>query len=327
MKPALLLAMPALLLLTSCGDTPRVAGGVDGNPNFLEGRLVLPDSASPAARIPVVLSSSDGNAARPHAATAWIPRDTAWTDSNGCYRFPLSIDGRYRLQARVGDSLVISLDVDFSTTCGKRMEDAVVPLPFPGTLVVADFEPRATSASLAPWFSDAYGLRLLHNDSTRIAITPQSILSNPESGIADCGEQGNCYHMATTLVAADALYDLTEIYESFRPSPSGCFDLSRADSLTLRVRGTGNMLVSWWGKDAALSKTTWSMPNRLLPLTPEWRTISLPTDSIRFDWGTDTIPWSGSCLHKITFGLRGQGDLWLDDIRLHGATLLDLQTP
>lgn len=324
MKPLRLSAIALPALLVSCGDSQRVAGGVDGNPNFLEGSLVLPGGSDPASHVPVVLSGASPAA---RATEGWSPRDTTWTDSLGRYRFPLTIDGRYRLEARVGDSLVMSRELDYHAGSGLRLEAAVLPLPAGKYLVVADFETLATTSSPAPWFSDAFGLRLLSNDSTRLRIAPASIVSDPASGATDCPGHGRCYHVTTTLVASDAASDPTEIYDMFRPSPNDCFDLSAADSITLAVRGTGELLLSWWGKDLALTRSTWSMPTRIVPLASDWTTLTIPTDSIRFPWDADSVPWSGSCLHKITFGLRGQGELWIDDIRLHGVDLLDLQTP
>ena len=326
MKPVSPIFVILCAFFWSCGDSKPVSGGVDGNPNFLQGRLLRPNADEPAPQVAVVLSGSDAPAARSRATSAWRPLDTTWTDSDGRFAFRVESDGAYLIEARVGDSLVLSRQVDFASSSGKRLDDAILPLPSGKVLLVDDFEPPASTHSFARWYSDAYGLGFLSNDPSRISISPSTIPSDPASGIEDCGLQGNCYHLATTSLVPDAIWDVTEVYDMFRPTAGECFDLSEADSVIALVRGTGTFRMVFWAKGIGLSQPDWSQTARELPLPGTWTRIAIPTDSIGFASGTDSFQWKNSCLHKITFGLRGDGELWIDDIRLHGVDILDLQT-
>lgn len=325
MKPATRMLAFLCAFLWSCGDSKPVSGGVDGNPNFLQGRLLRPGADEPAPRVAVVLSGSDAPAARAQATSAWRPLDTTWTDSDGRFAFRLESDGTYLLEARVGDSLVLSRQVDFQASGGRRLDDAAIAIPSGKTLLVEDFEPISSTLSYARWYSDAYDLGVLPGDPSRISIAPSTIASDPASGIGDCGLQGNCYHLATTSLVPDAIWDVTEVYDRFRPAPGECFDLSQADSVIALVRGTGTFRMVFWAKDLGLSQPDWSQTAHEQPLPGTWTRIAIPTDSIGFGSGADSVHWKNSCLHKITFGLRGDGELWIDDIRLHGVDVLHLQ--
>lgn len=151
MKPALPIFSILCACLWSCGDSKPVSGGVDGNPNFLQGRFLRPDSDEPAPWVAVVLSGSDAPAARAQASPAWRPLDTILTDSDGRFAFRLDSDGTYLVEARVGDSLVLSHQVDFQASIGKRLDDAPLPLPSGKMLLVEDFEPSSSTSSYARW--------------------------------------------------------------------------------------------------------------------------------------------------------------------------------
>lgn len=326
MKPLALFALPGLVLLASCGDSPRVAGGVDGNPNFLEGRIELPGTGAPAARVTVILSGSDGTAARIRDASGWTARDTTWTDSDGRYRLLLETDGRYRLEARVGDSLLVSREVDYDADRGRILEPIEIPLPTTGTILVDDFESEGRSP-LASWFRDAARWVFFGSDTSMIGILPSSLVATPDSGILDCAEQGRCVHFTATTRAAPPRYELSMIRTNLRALPIANLRIGRADSFVVLAKGSGTLNLAVWVSDTA---GTWPAPvygAKQFPLDSSWTRFSLPLDSLRFGSGSDTLPWSDTRFHTFAVGLVGVGELWLDDIRLHGATLLDLQTP
>lgn len=327
MKPAFLPAFAALLLLAACADSPRVAGGVDGNPNFLEGRIELPGTKAPAARVAVVLSGADGVAARGGRAAGWRVLDTAWTDSDGRYRFALGTDGRYRLEARVGDSLLASREIDYDADRGGSVETIEIPLPVGGALLVDDFESIDGKSPLASWFRDAAAWSFFGSDTAMIGILPAAVVATPDSGITDCGAQGRCVHYTATGRAALPRYELSMFSTCLRRLPIANIRLGRADSFVVLARGSGTLNLAVWASD---STGTWAAPAyaaKQFALDSEWTRFALPLDSLCFKSGSDSLPWSATRFHTFAVGLIGVGDLWLDDIRLHGATLLDLQTP
>jgi len=300
---------------------------VDGNPNFLEGRIELPGTGAPAARVTVVLSGSDGTAARARAASGWTARDTTWTDSDGRFRFPVPSDGRYLLQARVGDSLLAAREVDYDADRGAIVDAIEIAIPSDGSVLLDDFENAGQASSLSAWFRDACRWSFFRTDTAAIGILPAAVVSTPDSGVVDCAEQGRCVHFTATERATGALFGLSMVSTSLRPLVPGGFRLGQADSLVVVARGSGTLNLAVWASDSA---GTWAAPvygARQFPLASGWNRFALPLDSLRFGSGTDTLPWSATRFRTFAIGLVGVGEVWLDDIRLHGATLLDLQTP
>lgn len=312
------LSFCAMSFFVSCGDSRPSEGGVDGNPNFLQGRVLQSGSHLPAISLPVVLSRSSDSAGR----TTWRATDTVRTDSAGFYRFRLASDGLFRLESKIGDSTVFARSVSFQASEGSRV-DFEVPLPGANGILIDDFEHPGKS-SLAPWFADASPWTLLNLDPTRIRIAPADLASSTDSLIADCAEQGKCLHFSTTTLSADAQSDLTSFYNLLRPGFSGCVSLPFADSVTVLAKGSGNLRLEVWVYDTADIAGATQIHKRDLPLSASWNKVSLPMSSVQFDFNGTKRDWGGTCLHKVNVGLVGAGELWVNNVRIEGSTVLDL---
>lgn len=314
------LCLCAMSFFVSCGDPRPSQGGVDGNPNFLQGRVLQAGSRLPAISLSVVLErSSPDTAGRP---STWRATDTARTDSAGIYRFRLDADGLYRLESKIGDSTVFSRLVSFQASEGAKV-DFDIPLPGANGILIDDFENPGKS-SLATWFADASPWTLLNLDATRIQIAPASLAGSTSDLITNCAGQGKCMTFATTTLVAAAKDDFTSFYNLMRPGSSGCVSLPHADSVTLLAKGSGNLRLEVWVYDTAAVGGATQIHRRDIPLTAGWNRASLPLQSVRFDFNGTSRDWAGTCIHKVNAGLVGAGELWIDNVRIEGSTVLDL---
>jgi hypothetical protein len=177
---------------------------------------------------------------------------------------------------------------------------------------------------LATWFADASPWTLLGFDPARTRIEPTDLANSTGSLVTDCAEQGKCLHFSTTSLAADAENSLTSFYNLLRPGPTGCVYLPHADSVTVLAKGSGSLRLEVWVYDTADIAGATQIHKRDLPLSASWNKVSLPTSSVQFDFNGTSRDWAGTCIHKVNVGLVGTGELWIDNVRVEGSTVLDL---
>ncbi|MCB9495508.1 MAG: hypothetical protein H6686_01290 [Fibrobacteria bacterium] len=318
-------ALASLLctLLVSCGDP--VGGGVDGNPNFLEGRLTLSDGTTPAVGALVVASIEVPAAAR--ALGDGSAEDSARTDSQGRFRLRPSSDGTWLLRAFAGDSLLLSRLVKWRGSEGLRLADAVVPVEASDSVLVDDFEPAGSSRGLSAWSASLQPWRFLVPDSTNLVVAPIGQDTLLEVAIEDCAERGGrCIHLSGTSRDSLGLYTHARAYHLLGTESGRCIDPSIFDSLRAAVSGTGRVELALWVTGSGSGSTWTRMDGREFPLEGAWTDVAMAFADLEFrDDADQVVPLSSTCLHKVSIGLLGNADLRFDDVRLSGATALELQ--
>lgn len=310
----------------SCGDSKLTCGGVDGNPNFLQGHVSLPANSSSAENVAVVLSESVGiRMATRSSEASWSPVDTTFTDASGNYRFPLAQNGTFRIDALVGDSTLFVGTFLHQASKGTRL-DFQVPLPESDGLLFDDFE-SAPSTSLSKWFKNAHPW-ILHFRDTLVDILPAELDTSTTSLVVDtCGAQGKCMAFSTILNVPGGIYAFNGFLIPIPFSSQGCVDLSKADWMSLRVRGEGELSVFIWvGRND--DPSIWMDLEFNRTLTKDWTTQNLKLADTTFHLKRNSVPvdvqWNQLCVHKFLVGLRGVGSIQADDIRMKGITQLDI---
>lgn len=293
------------LLLIACSDK-KVAGGVDANTNYLQGRLVLSDSSRQVDSLQVDLwKATSTTAKRTAAAAQWEFIASTFTDSRGRYEFMVTKNGDYSVRAKVGDSTLYEREIDFVAEEGADLEADTLPLPFPNKVLLADFENEDTISILTSWFHDASSWGLRVTDSTKV--------NAHFYGVEECSAGNLCYHLSADTIGTEARYELTTIRNLIRPYTNKCAVLPNAESIQFKAKGSGTVYFGYWQMD---STRNW--------LNAYYR----PTEAqLTNSWNSYTIPIqmnSGDCLHEVFFGLQGEGELWIDDIWIYGVNLLDL---
>lgn len=326
----LLYTLGALLamLCAACGKQDDVAGGVDGNPNFLQGQLVFPDGKTPADSLPVILygtSAVNAKYALNGNASSLTALDTAYSDSNGFFLFEIHSDGEYRVDVLLGDSVLYTKAFSYTATSGLAMDNITVPLPDLDYVLLDDFENATDASSLASWFGDALAWTDLLRGTDRVSVAPATLRGDVLSARSDCAGQGACLHFTATPVIADAGTDQSLVYNMLRPYADETIALPTADSVTVLAKGAGTLIMGVWVQDSLLRWSDWHVEARTYTLTENWQTFSFPLRAQVFMVDGVEYSWSTTCLHKFIFGLQGEGELWLDDVKIYGITLLDLQ--
>lgn len=282
----------SILLIVSCGREDH-AGGVDANTNFLQGQLLLPGSVEPAV------------GARVHLRQSEQIVDSTRTDSIGNYRFLLAESGAYQIDAMVGDSVLLQKQIEFELGDFIRIPAQELALPSASYTLLADFEPSEVTGAISRWFSDA--------DTWVLYVADETLLGASANRVDLCDTHGACTYMKSQVLGDGGEFVVAEYRNLLRPYISQCISLPNADSLTLIAKGTGNLIMSVWGMNAAGDWDSNQIVSSQFALEQDWSTF-------KFDFYT----LKQECLHKVVVGIQGAGELWFDDLKLHGVNLLDL---
>jgi len=282
----------SVLLIGSCGKEDH-AGGVDANTNFLQGQLLLPGSAEPAV------------GARVHLRQNEQVVDSTRTDSVGMYRFLLSKSGAYQIDAMVGDSALMKQYIQFELGDSIRIPAQELPLPSTSMTILADFESTEVTEALSRWFANA--------DSWVLYVSDETLLGATANRVDECDTHGGCAYLNSLVLGDGGEFVVAEYRNLLRPYISQCVPIPDADSLTLIAKGTGNLFIAAWGMNAAGDWESNQIESNQYELGTDWK-------SYQFDIST----MEQECLHKVVIGIQGAGELWFDDLKIHGVNLLDL---
>lgn len=312
-----------LYIIIACTSHEKISGGVDGNPNFLQGQLLFPDGVTPADSVPVILYGTAKASAKRLAASLGA-LDTAYSDSSGNFQFEIHTDGQYRIDAMQGDSVLYSQDISYSASTGLTLDSIVIPLPSLGFVLIDDFENADGSSTLAAWFDDALAWSSLLRGTDRVDIVPASLRGDVPAARSDCAEQGYCLHFATTLLTEDASTDHNLVYHMLRPYPDQTLALPHADSITVLAKGSGTLVFGLWYVASSVSPS-WQTLEKTFTLSTTWQRFSIPLENTVLDVEGTPTPWSAARIHKIVVGLEGAGDLWFDNVQIHGISQVELR--
>lgn len=297
--------------LLACGRDENVAGGVDGNPNFLQGRLLGAEGEAPLVGAPVVLYAPAPLAryALDGLKADWRALDTAYTDSDGVFIFSLAQDGAYYLEMRVGDSVLYAEEVSYAAQRGLVLEPRTLDIDSASQVLLDDFEEAAAPSSLGHWYVDALRWVSLLEDGSRTAVTPSAVRLFADSARLACGMDGTCMHLRVDSLAEQASEDRNLLYNMLRPYEGECITISRGFSLVVKARGNGSLsLGAWMGTQG--DTENWDRRYQAYALDSVWKDYALPVEA--------------GCLHKVLVGLQGPGELWFDEVRLKGLSYWEL---
>ena len=305
------------LLLGGCTGEKDVAGGVDGNPNFLQGSIQSAYGA-PLEQVPVVLFShaSTDLAKRTGSTTGdttWQPLDTSWTDAAGQFRFALDTDGFYRLEVRLGDTLLWSEEIDYRAATGYTAPQRAIPLPCEDGILVDDFELPGQTTYLGRWFSDASPWLLAQMpQSDEFSVEPTTALTEPRSARILCDESQNyCLHFHVS--GSDDGDAALMLYNTLRSFTQNGIALPSAQTLQVRAKGTGLLKLGVSMQSLLDSKDYTAVGE--FSLTSQWQIFNLYFNGYTVQ---DLM------VQDIRVGLNGNGELWIDDVRITGATYWEL---
>lgn len=315
---AIFLTIFVSLLFDACSGEKEVAGGVDGNPNFLQGTIHSAYGA-PLEQVPVVLFAPVATdlAKRLETSTAdttWQPLDTCWTDVAGQFRFALDTDGFYRLEVRLGDTLLWSEEIDYQASIGYTAPNQAIPLPCEAGILVDDFELPGQVTYLGRWFNDASPWLLAQKPlSDDFSVEPMTVLTEPRSARVLCDEAQNyCLHIRVSGIDDDEAALM--LYNTLRPFTQNGVALPSAQTLQVRAKGTG--LLKLGVSMQSLSDLKSYAAADEFALDSQWQTFNLYFNGYTVQ---DLM------VQDIRIGLNGNGEIWIDDVRITGSTFWDLR--
>jgi hypothetical protein len=106
------------------------------------------------------------------------------------------------------------------------------------------------------------------------------------------------------------------------PEGETYYDLSGSDSLVFRAKGSGKLDVGFWAwtEGQGRSEGRISPSYKVGQLGSDWRRVAIAWKDFGEEGGAPLGDgFRQMKIHKITF-TYASGDLWLDDIRIVGAT-------
>ncbi len=238
------------------------------------------------------------------------------------YKAEIAADGSFSFEGiPAGDYAILSAEENsYLYWNGSQLaagEVTVVSLDAPAkdSVLIDDFEDsRGTNLFYALtgggwWFT--YG------DSTS-TISPKL----PERGLSreDAYAGNKCLH-ETFVIDSSAInpYALVGFNIGTPPSEDSLhgYDLSKVDSVTFYVKGSGHVFMQFAGLDESLESLNWEFEFDI-PSNEEWTRISaVPGED--FSWKS-----IASNMKTINFLVTKSADIWIDEIVFHGASASDI---
>jgi hypothetical protein len=260
--------------------------------------------------------------------------------SGGAFAFPSLPDGDFRLYALFGgnDSSTAAAIGNFSLRdSSKKVIDSIIAEP--DRILLYDFETGsgqtclkgivfpATDTLGGAWF------KIIDRDiGGNSTLTPPGFPANFSSALDGtvCAYRGKslhlCTHLGTKFTKNNVTYD-PFLYTGFNLG-NRSYDLSKMRELTLYAKGCGNFVVQFETDTANKGEGYFISP--AICLQQGWTRISIKAADIVPQPGSvieaRCLKWPDACkkVKNIFFSIKGDTDLWLDEVYLDGVRYTDL---
>lgn len=238
------------------------------------------------------------------------------------YKAPVASDGSFRFEGiPAGDYAILSAEeTSYLYWNESRLvsdEETVVFLNAPSkdSVLIDDFEDnRGTNLFYALTGS---GWWFTYGDSTSV-ISP----SFPEHGLTreDAYAGNKSLHETFTMDStAKNPYALVGFNIGTPPSEDSLhgYDLSKVDSVTFYVKGSGHVFMQFAGMDADLESLIWEMEFDI-PSAEEWTQVAAVLG--------DDATWASIAtnIKTINFLVTESADIWLDQVVFYGTSASDV---
>ena len=238
------------------------------------------------------------------------------------YKAPVASDGSFRFEGiPAGDYAILSAEeTSYLYWNESRLvsdEETVVFLNAPSkdSVLIDDFEDnRGTNLFYALTGS---GWWFTYGDSTSV-ISP----SFPEHGLTreDAYAGNKSLHETFTMDStAKNPYALVGFNIGTPPSEDSLhgYDLSKVDSVTFYVKGSGHVFMQFAGMDADLESLIWEMEFDI-PSAEEWTQVAAVPG--------DDATWASIAtnIKTINFLVTESADIWLDQVVFYGTSASDV---